>query len=398
MSDKVLFAWGSKSSIDKSTTVNGRLYVATDTKELYIGNNSQKLGISDIEVLSSEDSRTSLLAPLNKFYFVVETGNMYYYTNNSWISVNENLIDSYFGKSKNVVHLRDATYTSGGITATVFNNHISIKGATSDTGKASFYFKLEADSISTFDAGIDYVCSLQNVITNSSMPTSFYMWGNYVANGSGTAYQVISIPAKASTPTKRKVVISNASDSRTIDLRVFISKSVTIDVECDFMASQSTKDIDFEPPVRFLGRLPYKSIYPYNLNLKDSNSYLATYGITDAYTKNYIDSLVEFGRGDFTFDTNLANFTSCFFTYQRVKKFVIVRLYIVAGGNIASGTQINGLPYISKMSSFYKRVSCSGFTDKKIHLPYNCNYFKLYSTMSAGESIVDTIVYQIEPM
>lgn len=51
---------------------NDGLYFTTDTHRLMVSIDSSRFYVSDIEMLKTESERSSLLAPLNKFYYVID--------------------------------------------------------------------------------------------------------------------------------------------------------------------------------------------------------------------------------------------------------------------------------------------------------------------------------------
>lgn len=75
-----------KSTIDKQSSLVDGLYFTTDTHELIVSVDSEKFNVTDIEILKTESSRKSLLAPLTKFYYVLETNTLWYYDGSSWKS------------------------------------------------------------------------------------------------------------------------------------------------------------------------------------------------------------------------------------------------------------------------------------------------------------------------
>lgn len=106
---RVRFSEAPKATIDKQSIVNGRIYISSDTKEFFCDiANGERIKICDIEILDDDESRTSLLAPLNKFYYVLNTKKLWYY-NNDWnqigpgnnliIKANGNQLCSYNGQS-----------------------------------------------------------------------------------------------------------------------------------------------------------------------------------------------------------------------------------------------------------------------------------------------------------
>ena len=77
---RVLTVNTNKTLLDQTAINNGAIYFVEDTKELFYDFNGSRLAIQDIVTLDKEEDRTSILfAPLNKFYFVLETSTLWYY-------------------------------------------------------------------------------------------------------------------------------------------------------------------------------------------------------------------------------------------------------------------------------------------------------------------------------
>lgn len=301
-------------------------------------------------------------------------------------------------ESNNLLHLKDTTYEQNGVTVTIKDNHVSIKGTTT-TG--SYYrLPLELDSLQAFKAGLTYICSFQNVESNSSALISFMLWGAY-SSSDPTAYTALGIP-KSIESGLRYVNIPVSEQDRALVLTSWISQGNTLDIEFDFMINYGTKYLPFEEPINYKGRLPYGSVYPYTLSLQDSNSILATYGITDAYTKSEIQDLnkgltsYEFGTGNFTYDTGLYNFTTAMFYYQKIGKFVIVKLRLIGGtGTKPSGCVLTGLPYISNCSGVYERLLTAKYNSLDIYIEYNTNKITFKNDFASYDTLLATIMYQI---
>ena len=84
---KVRFSDSSKSTILEQSVTNGKFYVASDTHELYCDTlDGERIKISDIEYLETNDEREGILAPLNKFYYVSDTNKLWYY-NERWVQI-----------------------------------------------------------------------------------------------------------------------------------------------------------------------------------------------------------------------------------------------------------------------------------------------------------------------
>ncbi len=79
MSD-VKFAKGNKSAIKSSANVDGKLYFSTDSKELFLGTSTDKIKMSDIEVVAIEQDLQRMSPIEGKFYYVQATRNLYYYS------------------------------------------------------------------------------------------------------------------------------------------------------------------------------------------------------------------------------------------------------------------------------------------------------------------------------
>lgn len=74
-----------EATLESTPINNGRIYVTTDTKRLYVDLNSSRLLIDGNIYLETELQRTSIIAPLsNKLYIVKETGFSYMYINGEW--------------------------------------------------------------------------------------------------------------------------------------------------------------------------------------------------------------------------------------------------------------------------------------------------------------------------
>ena len=68
-----------KSILDTTAIVDGKAYFVQDSEQLYFDYDQTRTEIRDIIVLDTEGARTSMLAPKNKFYFVIETAKLWLY-------------------------------------------------------------------------------------------------------------------------------------------------------------------------------------------------------------------------------------------------------------------------------------------------------------------------------
>jgi hypothetical protein len=85
-----------KSTLQNTTINDGCVYFVNDTKELFYDFNSTRSEVKDILMLTKESDRTNILfAPLNKFYFVLETKILWLYKDGTWYQVSHNMGDYY---------------------------------------------------------------------------------------------------------------------------------------------------------------------------------------------------------------------------------------------------------------------------------------------------------------
>ena len=122
---KVRFSDAPRSTILKQAINNGKIYIANDTKEIYCDtNDGERIKISDVEYLDTDSERTGLLAPLNKFYYVLETNRLYYY-NKKWnqigpispliIKANGTQLASYDGTKQTEINITKANIGLGNV-------------------------------------------------------------------------------------------------------------------------------------------------------------------------------------------------------------------------------------------------------------------------------------------
>ena len=76
---------------------DGNLVFVTDTKRMYLDIKGNRLPYIDIQILSEETNRTSILAPTEGFYYVEETNVLWRYKG-SWKQVTpNNMTPLFFG-------------------------------------------------------------------------------------------------------------------------------------------------------------------------------------------------------------------------------------------------------------------------------------------------------------
>lgn len=76
----------SKAKDTSTIPVNdGQFLILTDTQKLMYDNGDKRIVLGDIIELETESERSALLTPLNKFYFIKNTGVLWRYNSGSWI-------------------------------------------------------------------------------------------------------------------------------------------------------------------------------------------------------------------------------------------------------------------------------------------------------------------------
>lgn len=82
-----------QSALDTTEVANGKAYFVQDSERLFFDYKNVRTEIRDIIILNSELDRDLLIAPKNKFYFVVETSTFWLYRLGEWIRVGMNSSD-----------------------------------------------------------------------------------------------------------------------------------------------------------------------------------------------------------------------------------------------------------------------------------------------------------------
>ena len=73
-----------KSVLEGTDTTEGSIYFTSDTGELYYDFNSNRVQITDFVIVNTETERAALIAPLNKFYYILDTGILWLYKDGEW--------------------------------------------------------------------------------------------------------------------------------------------------------------------------------------------------------------------------------------------------------------------------------------------------------------------------
>lgn len=94
-----------QATLDTTPVSNGRAYFVQDSERLFFDYDQSRTEIRDIIVLETEAERTNLIAPKNKFYFIVETTVMWLYRAGTWITIS--------GGSSSGISLRSQSFAGG---------------------------------------------------------------------------------------------------------------------------------------------------------------------------------------------------------------------------------------------------------------------------------------------
>ncbi len=84
---------GTKYQTQTMPANDGQFIVATDSRELFYDDGALRIPLADIVFLHKEAERELLLAPLPKFYFVIESSKLYVWDGTIWTVINDDPFD-----------------------------------------------------------------------------------------------------------------------------------------------------------------------------------------------------------------------------------------------------------------------------------------------------------------
>lgn len=143
-----------KSLLSTTEVSNGCVYFVEDTKELFFDFDSKRSEVKDILVLQKEAERTSILfAPLNKFYFVLETQTLWFYKDGTWYQVSQDLTNYYTKEELNNLINKFLQYVS-----ITYEDLVALKNASELVGGT--YYKIT-----------DYVTTTNGKSPNTAEPS-----------------------------------------------------------------------------------------------------------------------------------------------------------------------------------------------------------------------------------
>ena len=76
-----------QSVLEQTAIVDGKVYFAQDSERLFFDYDSIRTEIRDIVIIDTDAERIDMLAPKNKFYFVLESSSLWLYKNGDWYQV-----------------------------------------------------------------------------------------------------------------------------------------------------------------------------------------------------------------------------------------------------------------------------------------------------------------------
>ncbi len=89
--DIVKFYTTVASKLSQLEVRNGNLIFTSDTKQIYLDIHGNRLGYNCIQVFATDTERSALLAPIEGFYFVEETGVMWRYKE-KWVQISDIIV------------------------------------------------------------------------------------------------------------------------------------------------------------------------------------------------------------------------------------------------------------------------------------------------------------------
>lgn len=100
MSAVAKFLYTNDSQLADLAQLDGQIVFTLDTKQLYLDMKGLRIKYTDIQVLASESDRTSILAPVEGFYFVEETSVVWRYKGGWRQLTPSNLTPLFFGRTE----------------------------------------------------------------------------------------------------------------------------------------------------------------------------------------------------------------------------------------------------------------------------------------------------------
>ena len=82
-----------EASLSKVPVKNGQIILCTDSEKLYIDHGTTRVSTSD--VVQVENQEALPLAPLDKLYITKDTCDVYFYINDEWKKITEQLVNDY---------------------------------------------------------------------------------------------------------------------------------------------------------------------------------------------------------------------------------------------------------------------------------------------------------------
>ena len=147
-------------------------------------------------------------------------------------------------KSKNIVALKNTTYSVNNVTVKVKDNHVAIIGTPSKA--TNIPLTLSSDSILECQQDVKYIASIQNVVATdtSSKYANLYLWGEYSADSTAENPKFQQISFKNTNPS---AVAINTTEKRKLSI-VLKLPAVELNREFDLQIENGTVKSKFIPP------------------------------------------------------------------------------------------------------------------------------------------------------
>ena len=93
---------GNKESLLGLQYNQGAMMLAKDSQQIYFDLDNSRRVLSGIVYLMTQYDRDQLTAPCDKLYYVIQSGNLYYYRSDSWVCVNSHIIKTTYADMQNM--------------------------------------------------------------------------------------------------------------------------------------------------------------------------------------------------------------------------------------------------------------------------------------------------------
>ena len=259
-----------QSTLESAAVVNGKAYFVQDTEKLFFDYGNTRTEIRDIIILEHEADRELLLAPKNKFYFVIDTAVLWLYRLGSWIQVN--------GSGSSNLAIASQSYNAGSGIASVQLDQaipdasciigINIDGALllrSSYSLGSDKKTINFNEALNVESGIDVIYTISNSAVESQALSSVVY--NETQLDAGNVYSI-------ELDSNKQLTLSGWTNGQQGIITVYLT-----------VASNSTLTLDFPNNIKWKNGIePNLEVgKSYILEFKSIDAGLTIYGSVDSY-------------------------------------------------------------------------------------------------------------------